>query len=85
MVPCINFWGVGTPGTNKTFAHSPLRCGTALSARAFGQQQPRSAMLYTGAMEKGQMHGKGALVYPNSEKYEVRVPRCPTVPPGQPV
>ena len=29
-------------------------------------------MLYTGAMEKGQMHGKGALVYPNSEKYEVR-------------
>ena len=27
-------------------------------------------MLYTGAMEKGQMHGKGALVYPNSEKYE---------------
>ena len=30
-------------------------------------------MLYTGAMEKGQMHGKGALVYPNSEKYEVRV------------
>ena len=28
-------------------------------------------MLYTGAMEKGQMHGKGALVYPNSEKYEV--------------
>ena len=29
-------------------------------------------MLYTGAMEKGQMHGKGALVYPNGEKYEVR-------------
>ena len=27
-------------------------------------------MLYTGAMEKGQMHGKGALVYPNGEKYE---------------
>ena len=34
-----------------------------------------AAMLYTGAMEKGQMHGKGALVYPNSEKYEVRTPR----------
>ena len=29
-------------------------------------------MLYTGAMEKGQMHGKGALVYPNNERYEVR-------------
>jgi len=27
-------------------------------------------MLYTGAMEKGQMHGKGALVYPNNERYE---------------
>ena len=43
-------------------------------------------MMYTGAMEKGQMHGKGALVYPNSEKYEVRVcssagrPRRPKFP-----
>lgn len=27
-------------------------------------------MLYTGAMEKGQMHGKGSLTYPNSEKYD---------------
>ena len=27
-------------------------------------------MMYTGAMEKGQMHGKGTLVYPNSERYE---------------
>lgn len=27
-------------------------------------------MLYTGAMEKGQMHGKGSLVYANNEKYE---------------
>ena len=35
-------------------------------------------MLYTGAMEKGQMHGKGALVYPNNERYEVRPPRLPT-------
>ena len=38
---------------------------------AEGSEQ-RATMLYTGAMEKGQMHGKGALVYPNSEKYEVR-------------
>lgn len=38
---------------------------------AVGSEQ-RATMLYTGAMEKGQMHGKGALVYPNSEKYEVR-------------
>jgi hypothetical protein len=30
----------------------------------------RIGQLYTGAMEKGQMHGKGALVYPNGEKYE---------------
>ena len=27
-------------------------------------------MMYTGAMEKGQMHGKGTLVYPNNERYE---------------
>jgi len=27
-------------------------------------------MLYTGAMDKGQMHGKGSLVYANNEKYE---------------
>ena len=29
-------------------------------------------MIYTGQMEKGLMNGKGTLVYPNSEKYEVR-------------
>lgn len=27
-------------------------------------------MLYTGAMEKGQMHGKGSLIYANNDKYE---------------
>jgi hypothetical protein len=27
-------------------------------------------MLYTGAMDKGQMHGKGSLIYANNEKYE---------------
>ena len=27
-------------------------------------------------MEKGQMHGKGALVYPNNERYEVRGHAC---------
>ena len=29
-----------------------------------------SVMSLEGAMEKGQMHGKGALVYPNDEKFE---------------
>ena len=41
-------------------------------------------MLYTGAMEKGQMHGKGALVYPNGEKYEVRCRESPTAPTDEP-
>jgi len=27
--------------------------------------------VYSGQIEKGQMHGKGTLVYPNGEKYEV--------------
>ena len=40
-------------------------------------------MLYTGAMEKGQMHGKGALVYPNNERYEVRGP-CSANPVARP-
>lgn len=34
-------------------------------------------MMYTGAMEKGQMHGKGGLVYPNGEKYEVSAVAAP--------
>ena len=42
-----------------------LRPSLSLDARSLA-----AAMLYTGAMEKGQMHGKGALVYPNGEKYE---------------
>ena len=43
-----------------------------------GQEHPATlvTMLYTGAMEKGQMHGKGALVYPNNERYEVRGHAC---------
>ena len=41
--------------------HPPA--GDAPSAAAMG-------MLYTGAMDKGQMHGKGSLVYQNNEKYE---------------
>lgn len=31
-----------------------------------------SNMIYTGEIENGQMHGKGALIYPNKEKYEVQ-------------
>ena len=30
-----------------------------------------SGFVYSGQIEKGQMHGKGTLVYPNGEKYEV--------------
>ena len=54
--------------------------GAAVSARwpaAFAPASRRRApsaaamgMLYTGAMDKGQMHGKGSLVYQNNEKYE---------------
>ena len=33
--------------------------------------------VYSGQIEKGQMHGKGTLVYPNGEKYEVWNPACP--------
>jgi hypothetical protein len=32
--------------------------------------------VYSGQIEKGQMHGKGTLVYPNGEKYEVWNPAC---------
>jgi len=33
--------------------------------------------VYSGQIEKGQMHGKGTLVYPNGEKYEVWNPASP--------
>ena len=48
-------------------AHSPLCLSETVSRFLHALA---AAMLYTGAMEKGQMHGKGALVYPNGEKYE---------------
>ncbi len=34
-------------------------------------------MQYTGQIQDGQMHGKGTLVYPNSERYEVAAAKHP--------
>lgn len=65
-----------------------LRAGKATnsfkqSAKAWGCKGSRfvwavwlasfSAMQYTGQIQDGQMHGRGTLVYPNSERYDVRV------------
>jgi hypothetical protein len=40
---------------------------------------------YTGQIADGQMHGKGTLVYPNGERYEVCVCVCLSVCVGEPL
>ena len=55
-------------GSPHSFPLGPRALSLLLLAAAL--ELRLAAMLYTGAMEKGQMHGKGALVYPNGEKYE---------------
>ena len=55
------------------FPPAAVSAACSPAAPASRRRAPSAAamgMLYTGAMDKGQMHGKGSLVYQNNEKYE---------------
>jgi hypothetical protein len=50
---------------------SPQRMGAPHPAMQSHEETPQGqGFVYSGQIEKGQMHGKGTLVYPNGEKYE---------------